>query len=171
VKTCSKCKEPKAVSEFHKSKGKSDGLQSQCIVCHRESKQRWAAKNKDSLSAYHKAWYKDNREHKLANNRAWYESNRELKTGQNKAWAKANPDKRNADAAKRRALKRGQTPELTTEEKAQIEHIYWMAQDCRAVSGEVYHVDHIKPISKGGLHHPNNLQVMYWQDNLRKGAS
>lgn len=72
-------------------------------------------------------------------------------------------------AANYRASKREQTPNLSPEEKDHIEHIYFMASDCRAVSGEYYHVDHIEPISKGGLHHPDNLQVMHWQDNLRKG--
>ena len=33
-----------------------------------------------------------------------------------------------------------------------------------------YHVDHIKPLSKGGLHHQDNLQILTATENLRKGA-
>ena len=31
-----------------------------------------------------------------------------------------------------------------------------------------YHVDHIIPLSKGGLHHPDNLRVITATENLRK---
>lgn len=34
---------------------------------------------------------------------------------------------------------------------------------------EGYHVDHIIPLSKGGLHHQDNLQYLTETDNLRKG--
>lgn len=33
-----------------------------------------------------------------------------------------------------------------------------------------YEVDHVIPISKGGLHHPDNLQYLPWLDNRRKWA-
>ena len=32
------------------------------------------------------------------------------------------------------------------------------------------HVDHIKPLSKGGLHEPNNLQLLSPEENMKKGA-
>jgi 5-methylcytosine-specific restriction endonuclease McrA len=34
---------------------------------------------------------------------------------------------------------------------------------------EGYEVDHIIPISKGGLHHQDNLQYLPWKENRRKG--
>ena len=33
---------------------------------------------------------------------------------------------------------------------------------------EGYEVDHIIPISKGGLHHQDNLQYLPWKENRRK---
>lgn len=41
MKICSKCKLPKSASDFHKNKGKSDGLQNICKAC---------AKERDALS-------------------------------------------------------------------------------------------------------------------------
>lgn len=34
--------------------------------------------------------------------------------------------------------------------------------------GKDWQVDHIKPISKGGLHHPDNLQVIPKEHNRKK---
>lgn len=33
-----------------------------------------------------------------------------------------------------------------------------------------YHVDHVVPLSKGGLHHLSNLQYLTAEENLRKNA-
>ena len=33
-----------------------------------------------------------------------------------------------------------------------------------------WHVDHIRPLSKGGLHHPDNLQIVQKKYNLEKHA-
>tara|TARA_B100000161_G_C33498883_1_gene390669 strand:+ start:350 stop:973 length:624 start_codon:yes stop_codon:yes gene_type:complete len=33
-----------------------------------------------------------------------------------------------------------------------------------------YHVDHIIPLSKGGKHHPDNLQIILATQNLQKGS-
>jgi len=51
---------------------------------------------------------------------------------------------------------------LTEEHKRQIKVIY----DNRP---EGYHIDHIIPLSKGGLHVPWNLQALPAKDNLSKG--
>lgn len=57
------------------------------------------------------------------------------------------------------ARKYGQV--LTPEVAAQIRKIY---ADCP----EGYEVDHRIPLSKGGLHHPSNLQYLTMPDNRRK---
>ena len=32
-----------------------------------------------------------------------------------------------------------------------------------------WHIDHIKPVSKGGDDNLDNLQALHWENNLRKG--
>jgi len=71
----------------------------------------------------------------------------------------------NAKAAKRRAMKLNQSPQLTEEEKHRMEVLYGWAQELPGV-----HVDHIEPLSGGGLHHPDNLQIIPTKQNLEKGA-
>lgn len=82
----------------------------------------------------------------------------------NVRWAKENPIKNAIKYARRRAMKLNQTPTLTQEEKYQIEMIYKKSQEL----GKDWHVDHIRPLSKGGLHHPNNLQIVQKKYNLQK---
>lgn len=82
-----------------------------------------------------------------------------------KAYRKRNQalrDKRNRQA----------TPKwLNKEQKQQIVDIYEHMRDCRAVTGEDYHVDHIVPLrGEGvcGLHVPWNLQVLPSDVNVSK---
>jgi 5-methylcytosine-specific restriction endonuclease McrA len=35
----------------------------------------------------------------------------------------------------------------------------------------IMHVDHIRPLSKGGAHHQDNLQIISARENLEKGAN
>jgi 5-methylcytosine-specific restriction endonuclease McrA len=51
---------------------------------------------------------------------------------------------------------------LIPEERSQIIELY---QKCPPG----YHVDHIKPISKGGTHTLDNLQYLLAEENLKKG--
>ncbi len=68
----------------------------------------------------------------------------------------------NMKEQKRRAMKLNQSPKLTQEEQHRIEILYKWGQ----LFG--WHIDHIKPISKGGLHHPDNLQLISIKQNKSK---
>ena len=69
-----------------------------------------------------------------------------------------------ADNARRRGWTRGET-------SPEVEQLYALRDFYRAMSlGEEFHVDHIQPLSKGGLHVFSNMQVIPAIDNLRKGA-
>ena len=78
--------------------------------------------------------------------------------------------KRNSALRDRR--NRQATPKwLTSEQKQQIVDIYEHMRDCRAVTGEDYHVDHIVPLRGDnicGLHVPWNLQVLPAYVNMSK---
>jgi 5-methylcytosine-specific restriction endonuclease McrA len=71
----------------------------------------------------------------------------------------------------RDAMRRGAYPEdLTSEERFQIIKIYDEAKKISLHTGIAHHVDHIKPLAKGGRHHPSNLQIITAEENLKKGA-
>ena len=58
---------------------------------------------------------------------------------------------------------------LTPEEHQRILFIYKECAIITEKTGVLHHVDHIYPISKGGLHHPDNLQILTATENIRKG--
>jgi 5-methylcytosine-specific restriction endonuclease McrA len=78
-------------------------------------------------------------------------------------------EKSNNKTYRYRAKKFGEAPVLTPEEHQRILLIY---QECARITEETgisHHVDHIHPISKGGKHHPDNLQILTATENIRKG--
>lgn len=90
----------------------------------------------------------------------------------NRAAYRQNPEgkaHRAADNAKRRALRRKQTPPLTATEQRRIVEIYAQCGQLSQSTGVLHHVDHRIPLSKGGAHHPDNLQILTASDNLKKG--
>ena len=77
-------------------------------------------------------------------------------------------------AIRRRRSKQATPTWLTPEQKQQIVDIYEHMRDCRAVTGEEYHVDHIVPLRGEdicGLHVPWNLQVLPAYVNIAKSNS
>jgi len=68
---------------------------------------------------------------------------------------------RNEIASRRRARIRNQTPKLSKEEKKKLQEYYLICPNG-------HEVDHIQPIAKGGLHHPDNLQILTKTENRKK---
>ena len=81
--------------------------------------------------------------------------------------ARNNPDQYAFNRQKRRALRYKQTPEMNVAELVELRYFY----KYNAIMPGDWHVDHIEPLHKGGLHHPDNLQILSQFDNLSKGAT
>lgn len=60
MKTCSKCKKEKELSEFYKHKRKKDGYSDYCKECDKEYCKKFRNENKEHLKQYKKKHYKDN---------------------------------------------------------------------------------------------------------------
>lgn len=103
------------------------------------------------LAEIHKANGANAEQNKRLRMRAYYENNRELFYANN---------------AKRRAALRDQV--APDADPAAIAMIFKMAERLTRLTAATYHVDHITPISKGGLHHQNNLVVMRGDWNKSK---
>ena len=101
--------------------------------------------------------------------RAWRATNLDKQHAAEEAWRKRNPHRKNAECSRRRAAKRNQTAPNAS--PTLIQAFYFVAQRLGEETGVQYHVDHIVPLCKGGLHHQDNLQVITAEENLSKGSS
>ena len=142
-KVCTKCGEKLPNTEEFFRVGRH-----QCRKCNTEYSRQWRKNNKDR-------------------SRVWINSNKISSRKANKKWHSANKDKVLVLNAKRRSDKLNQTPVLTDLEKQKISLYYKIS----AYLGDFWHVDHAIPLSKGGLHHPDNLQIISAEENLKKNAS
>lgn len=164
MKSCSCCKEIKDFSYFSPDKRVPSQCSSKCKSCSalkaKENRIKNPNKAKEAASRYAKTHadtiLKRNSEYRLNNPEKvaeWKKKDRTL----NKARIAA-------DNAKRRISTKGTL-------SSEVKQIYALRDFYVAMSlGEAFHVDHIVPISKGGLHEADNLQVLPAVDNLRKGA-
>lgn len=99
------------------------------------------------------------------------------------AWQKRNPEKVKAIEANRCPLKARIRADLRRSRIAEtggfytIQEVKDLIEDqhgkcvyCKTDIREIYHIDHIVPVSKGGSSWPENLQILCPPCNLSKGA-
>ena len=113
----------------------------------------WDKRNPEKMQEYKRQWKLRNKE-KYAKYVAEYDRKTQAT--------------RNAREALRRARLLEQTPNNANLDV--IESIYKMCRRRSQVEGIQYEVDHIIPLSKGGLHHEDNLQIITAHQNRVKSA-
>lgn len=145
---------------------------------------RWRENNKEKHRANSKAWAQANAEKVAKNKRKNVEENperyeeyhknyniihKEIKKEYNKNYYKNNKEKFFLSNARRRSIK---TDQMHVDHDLSIEKNYYiMASKLFEDTGVVYHVDHIWPLSKGGPHHHDNLQIITKDINMQKNNS
>ena len=164
MKVCTVCKLEKPLTDFSPDKRISSGAQSKCKPCYAEIMRN----RRLSDPAKHRAAVKKSRElhyeKVLKRNRTYRENNPEKVFEWKKKDRTVNKARILSDNAKRRSLtSKPATPEIVS--------IYVLRDFYEAMSlGDKFHVDHIVPLFRGGLHKFDNLQIISAIDNLRKGA-
>lgn len=121
-----------------------------------------------SAVARAKEWQKANPDRVNAKNRAWREANPEKASASRKKWDANNPTKRLERKQVRRARKIGAYVEAVNRAV-----VYKRANGICGICGlpvsyDKFHVDHIVPLSKGGLHCYANTQPAHPRCNLKK---
>ncbi len=145
-------------------------------------------KNPEKVAKMKKDWYENNKAHFLDTKRAWAHANADKVRAYQRAYTKKNKEKvnrwqrecyaRNPGPAKAAAVRRkrkirdmnlGLSKGLITR---LIVSQLGLCCSCKAdISVTGYHLDHIKPLSKGGLHEDSNIQLMCPTCNKSKGNS
>jgi len=131
---------------------------------------------------YGRAHYNANKEVYKVKRAASYSANRDKEIARMAAWKAANPDKvknyrmanpgsYNHNRVSYRARAIGQAPELTADETAACVGTYAQCQRLNKILGKkAFEVDHTKPMSLGGFHHPSNLQIVPTKWNREKAS-
>lgn len=161
---CIKCNRHKALWEFNKYKEGTFGIQRYCKKCQNAHNKLYRSDNREKRSVYRKQYNVINQHKNNKYSRDYHTINREIILQRQHLYRKNNMDKDAARAAKRRAVKRRFTPELTQEEKQRIALLYTWSD----LLGHEFQVDHIVPLSRGGWHHPNNMHIIPRIQNLSK---
>lgn len=136
----------------------------------RASRAKWLAANPEKQRIAAKRWRAENPEKARAVEARWRASNPEKYRAIGAKWDAANAHKTAAKQAVRRARKKAASTALTNEERATISEIYRQCKLMTQLTGQQYHVDHKIALSRGGKHHPDNLQLLTATENIKKGT-
>ena len=195
TKKCGNCNEVKPANPeyFHRDKSRKDGLNPVCKICVKKyqqanhskmigaayrwrnnnpEKQRnavktWAKKNKEKRIAYSKKYRISNPEKSKASSQNWKDRNRERTRQYARQWAKDNREKDVARVQRRRARINGTQGAYTKEEWDNLCEKY--NYKCLACGeAKPLTVDHIIPLTKGGLNDISNIQPLCAKCNLAK---
>jgi hypothetical protein len=132
----------------------------------RESKKQTYSKNIDNYRIYEENYRNNNRDKINSANKVWRKNNPKKAIASSRAWQIANPDKVRIIKSRRRANKINQLhPDHDIEIEKQLIN---KARELEVLHDIKYHVDHIWPLSKGGPHHHDNLQVISQSLNNQK---
>ena len=137
-----------------------------------EKNKQYREANKEKISKREKQYYEANKEKISKRKKKYNQDNREKRLKRQKQYREANKDKiaeyrnRNMTSfkhykAKRRSAKKDQTPDY-----ANLDLIKLIYENCP----DGYEVDHMVPISCGGLHYESNLCYLPKSINCSKGA-
>jgi 5-methylcytosine-specific restriction endonuclease McrA len=197
MKICSKCRIEKPPCEFHRSVHTKSGLTPQCKVCRNSASLKWFRANHHRQRERSLEYYRNNREvvserrsraryanhdARLAHERAereknresyreyvrnWQRRNPEYNSARKRAWEKKRPASKKLMVARYRARLRAMR--LHTITRSDLEaRISVFGNRCAYCGSEWAHLDHVKPISKGGPHCLSNLRPACVSCNRRK---
>jgi len=176
MKQCSRCKETKSESEFYKCSRLKDGLQSYCKTCCREYQQTPRVKAKARC-------YNQSARGKVVHNQyATSEKGRQVQRrfrqsdkGKEAAYrgnnSSAGREAHYRDYARRVAILESSEATLTAAEWLELVGQHTCCPLCHREFGPVLKVtmDHVVPLTKGGVHTIENVQPLCRPCNSSKG--
>ena len=183
-KHCNICGQKKSVELFAKDKRRKSGIGSECKACvvarakkwveanrakHYANVEKWKLQNKEKIAIYRREYAIQNKDFLKQKAKEFRLANPEYYLKRSKDYAKKNPDKVNARNAKRRAIRRSLSGYVSKNIIAKLKILQQNKCPCCSKDlGDKYHLDHIIPLSLGGLHEDANLQLLRSSCNQKK---
>jgi hypothetical protein len=189
-KVCAKCKISKTPEAFSPSKQQKDGLFPYCKECNRVICRAKYARNpepykeynreygkayratergKESAKARSDKWRAKHPEQRAEIMRKWREANTEKRKLYMAAWKESNRAHVQEEVRKRYMLRKKYSSVPFTESQLLEKIAYW-GNACWICGGAWEHVDHVKPLGKGGAHILSNLRPACRKCNQSKHA-
>ena len=178
-KTCVRCKQSLPRDAFFSAKNRPDGKYPYCRECNKAWLRERStadptaeAARRTRKKAYDAAYHDKHKARKIEKVMARYYAKPDEIKARIKVWQQTNVERVRAYKASSKAKRRAAChdgisgPELLRWKKAQAKVCYWCAAKC----ARRYHVDHYRPLSKGGKHEVSNLVIACPTCNLRKHA-
>ena len=162
---CKSCGITLTADNAQKKASTSTGLSYSCKTCKSEEQKAHYKRNPETYKKCASRWSKANRSRCNEIKQAYVERYPDRNKERHRLYTKNNPESSRNRVAKRRDLMKTQ---LTQLEKDWVQFYYDESQHLSTSTGIPYEVDHIIPISKGGVHAPWNLQVLTQTENRRK---
>ena len=157
----------------YKDKEKRNRLQRERYAADPEYRLTLARRNAENLAKNPRTYTEEQRERTRKQAALWNANNPGLVQQRVAAWQKANPERtrqlRRKSEATRRARKLGQFVEVVDSDVGLRAHDRICGNCNEKIEGQ-FHVDHIVPLSKGGLHSYANVQPAHPLCNIRKGS-
>ena len=128
------------------------------------------AANKEEAKTKNHAYYHENKGALNRKHRAYYQAHKEKATAYERARRLANPAKDLDRTHKRRAEKIGAFVESVKRSIVFARDEGFCGICYTKVDPDDWHLDHVVPFARGGLHSYDNVQVSHPTCNLAKGA-
>lgn len=175
-RTCSHCGEQKSVAAFSLVTGHQNRWKSWCKACASEERRLAYLADPERRKRYNADWARRNPEKRAAIQRRWEAKNAGRRTvdpvkarERRRRWSAANPEVHLENERRRRARRRGTAVAILTTEQIALKMAYWGFR-CWMCGGPFEHVDHVKPLAKGGAHILANLRPSCVRCNQQKFA-
>jgi 5-methylcytosine-specific restriction endonuclease McrA len=175
MEVCISCRKSVEDEKHWVSRGDNKG---KCkILVRREARQRWRQGNPEKKKAYNKRWWAANKEKSKQYNEKkreykqhWFQENKERLRPERQAYRDANRGQTREAQRRYKARKRDAVMPSSRLELSAVQALYWIAGVLSNSCDESFHIDHIIPLSRGGSHTFENLQILSAEENLRKGS-
>ena len=148
IKTCSGCERTLKLDQFHRDKSTKSGRRSRCRSCVSE----YARENRERGTERMREWRAVNPERDQANRRRYHKGNRDRLLAQRRKHRAENPHCDWESDYRKRSKAAGCIPVVVSFTREELMEFWGNGERCIYCDGPFEQIDHMMPVSLGGVH-------------------